>query len=296
MSIETYLESIETSRNTIRTKLVEMGMVGSAAKLDACAAVIADLINQGAVSVEIKEGKTYTIPAGYHNGAGVVKAVSDAAGDAEAYKTQAKTATPTKNQQTITPDDGYYALESVVIAAIPDNYQDVSGVTAGADDVLAGKIIVLADGTVKAGTMPNIGEVNRILNVSSPTYTIPRGYHDGNGKATINLEEKTVTPTKSAQTIKPTSGKVLSQVTVEKIPDQYQDVSGVTAKAANVLDGDIFVDATGKEVEGTMPNNGAVAASIDGLTTTKYTIPKGYHDGTGTVNLTSDIEDALAAI
>lgn len=296
MSIETYLESIETSRNTIRTKLVELGMVGSAAKLDACAAVIADLINQGAVSVEIKEGKTYTIPAGYHNGAGVVKAVSDAAGDAEAYKTQAKTATPTKNQQTITPDDGYYALESVVITAIPDNYQDVSGVTAGADDVLAGKIIVLADGTVKAGTMPNIGEVNRILNVSSPTYTIPRGYHDGNGKATINLEEKTVTPTKSAQAITPTSGKVLSKVAVEKIPDQYQDVSGVTTKAANVLDGDIFVDATGAEVEGTMPNNGAVDASFDGLSVDSYTIPKGYHDGTGTVRLNDAIEEALAAI
>lgn len=296
MSIETYLESIETSRNTIRAKLVEMGMVGSAAKLDACAAVIADLINQGAVSVEIKEGKTYTIPAGYHNGAGVVKAVSDAAGDAEAYKTQAKTATPTKNQQTITPDDGYYALESVVIAAIPDNYQDVSGVTAGADDVLAGKIIVLADGTVKAGTMHNIGEVNRILNVSSPTYTIPRGYHDGNGKATINLEEKTVTPTKSAQAITPTSGKVLSKVAVEKIPDQYQDVSGVTTKAANVLDGDIFVDSTGAEVEGTMPNNGAVDASFDGLSVDSYTIPRGYHDGTGTVRLNDAIEKALAAI
>lgn len=296
MSIETYLESIETSRNTIRAKLVEMGMVGSAAKLDACAAVIADLINQGAVSVEIKEGKTYTIPAGYHNGAGVVKAVSDAAGDAEAYKTQAKTATPTKNQQTITPDDGYYALESVVITAIPDNYQDVSGVTAGAGDVLAGKIIVLADGTVKAGTMPNNGAVSKILDAATSAYTIPEGYHSGTGKVTITPEAKTVTPTKSEQTITPTSGKVLARVTMAKIPDKYQDVSGVTTKAANVLDGDIFVDATGAEVEGTMPNNGAVDTSFDGLSVDSYTIPKGYHDGTGTVRLNDAIEEALAAI
>ena len=45
-----------------------------------------------------------------------------------------------------------------------------------------------------------------------------------------------------------------------------------------------------------MPNNGAVAAVIDGLTTTSYTVPAGYHSGTGTVSLNGDIEAALAAI
>ena len=45
-----------------------------------------------------------------------------------------------------------------------------------------------------------------------------------------------------------------------------------------------------------MPNNGAVSASIDGLNTVSYTIPAGYHAGTGKVQLTGDIETALAAI
>ena len=45
-----------------------------------------------------------------------------------------------------------------------------------------------------------------------------------------------------------------------------------------------------------MPNNGAISGTIDGLTTTSYTVPSGYHSGSGTVSLTSDIEDALAAI
>ena len=45
-----------------------------------------------------------------------------------------------------------------------------------------------------------------------------------------------------------------------------------------------------------MKNNGAVAATIDGLSVTGYTIPAGYHSGSGTVSLTSDIETALAAI
>jgi hypothetical protein len=44
-----------------------------------------------------------------------------------------------------------------------------------------------------------------------------------------------------------------------------------------------------------MPNNGNVSASMDGLTQTSVTIPAGYTSG-GTISLTSDIEDALAAI
>ena len=77
MAISTYITSIETSRNTIRNKLVELGLAASSAKLDALATVIEDIVNRGAVSVEIKEGTSYTIPAGYHNGSGTVKAISD---------------------------------------------------------------------------------------------------------------------------------------------------------------------------------------------------------------------------
>lgn len=40
----------------------------------------------------------------------------------------------------------------------------------------------------------------------------------------------------------------------------------------------------------------AVSATIDGLTTLSYTIPAGYHNGSGKVSLTGDIEAALAAI
>jgi len=44
-----------------------------------------------------------------------------------------------------------------------------------------------------------------------------------------------------------------------------------------------------------MVNNGAISATIDGLTTTSYSVPSGYTTG-GTVSLTNDIETALAAI
>ena len=46
---------------------------------------------------------------------------------------------------------------------------------------------------------------------------------------------------------------------------------------------------------GSVANNGATAGSIDGLTQTSYAVPAGYTSG-GTVSLTNDIEEALAAI
>ena len=290
MSIALELSRIQTDRNTIRAKLVELGMATGTANLDALATAIDGIINQGAVSVTVKEGETYTIPKGYHNGSGTVSGVAGGGN----YNLQSKTATPTKKQQNVTPDAGYYGLSDVTVAPIPDAYQDVSSVTAAAGDVLTGKVYVLADGTVTTGTMPNNGTVSKTLDATTITYTIPKGYHSGTGTVTITLETKTVTPTKSAQDITPTSGKVLSKVTVNPIPDNYIDTSDADAVAANIL-----IDKTayvgGAKVTGTMPNNGDTSGTIDGLTTTSASIPAGYTSG-GTVLLTDDIETALAAI
>lgn len=294
MSIATEISRIQSNKTTIRAKLVELGMATNTDNLDRLAAAIESLVNQGAVSVTVTEGKTYTIPAGYHNGSGTVTAISDSAGDAETYKLQSKNATPTKKQQSITPDSGYYGLSDVTISPIPDAYQDVTSVTAAAGDVLTGKIFVAADGTVVTGTMTNNNTVAKTLDVTTISYTIPKGYHSGTGKVQIVLETKTITPTKSAQDITPTAGKVLSKVTVAAIPDNYVDTSDADAVAANILDNKTAY-VKGSKVEGTMPNNGDTSGSIDGITTASFTIPAGYTSG-GTVTLTSDIEDALAAI
>lgn len=293
MSVSTYIASIEASRNTIRNKLIELGMAQSGDKLEKLATAIEGIINRGAVSVEVQEGDTYTIPAGYHNGNGTVSGVSGGGN----YKLQTKPpVTPTKNTQNVAPDPGYYGLSGVTVNPIPEAYQDVSSVTATAADVLTGKVFVTAAGVVTPGEMVNNGAVDKTLDATTITYTIPKGYHSGSGKVKLVLETMTVTPKKSAQDVTPTAGKVLSKVTVAAIPDKYQDVSGVTATQANVLDGTYFVDSTGALKEGTMPDKGAVNATIDGLTTTSYTIPAGKHNGSGKVSLTNDIENALAAI
>ena len=139
------------------------------------------------------------------------------------------------------------------------------------------------------------GGASPILDTSEKSYTIPKGFHSGAGKVSITLEAKAVTPTKKQQKITPTEGKVLSQVTVDPIPDAYQDVTPVTAGATDVLSGKKIVSEAGEVVDGAIPVNGDVSATIDGLTTTSCTIPAGHTTG-GTVSLTDDIENALDAI
>lgn len=287
MSISTEISRIQTDRNTIRAKLVELGLVVSTATLDACATAIEGIVSRGAVNAQVREGETFTIPAGFHDGSGVVAGVAGGGN----YSLQEKSVTPTKKQQAITADSGYYGLSSVSVAAIPEAYQDVSATTAAAGNVLAGKVFILADGTVTTGTMVNNGAVNKTLDTSTVKYTITAGYHSGTGSISITLEEKSVTPSKSQQIITPATGKVLSKVTVAPIPDAYQDVTAVTANSAQVLEGAVYVDADGEVVEGTMTNNGAVSQTLS-ASTTSYTVPAGYHDGKGKVSITTETKSA----
>lgn len=297
MSVATEISRIQTARNTLRTKAVALGIGTSTDKLDALATAFDGITNRGAVSATVQEGDTYTIPEGYHNGAGTVAGVSGGGN----YTLQSKgPITPTKSQQSITADSGYYGLSAVTVAAIPDAYQDVSSVTAVAGDVLANKIFVDDEGAVTAGTMPNNGAVSKTLDATTgnQSYTVPAGKHSGSGTVNIVLETKTATPSASSQDITPTAGKVLSKVTVGAIPAQYGDTTGDDAVAANLLAGtSAHSNSNGAAVliEGSMPENGAISGTIDGMTTTSYSIPAGHTSG-GSVSLTNDIESALAAI
>lgn len=289
MSTATEISRLTDARNLIRDKLIDLGLATSTSKLDALADAIDGIANRGAISATVQEGDTYTIPAGYHNGSGTVSGVAGGGN----YTLQSKTITPTKNQQSVTPDSGYYGLSDVTVAAIPEAYQNVSSVTAAAGDVLAGKVIVTATGASVTGTMVNNGAVSKVLSAATgnQSYTVPVGYHNGSGTVSIVLETKSVTPTTSSQSVVPTTGKVLSEVTVAAIPANFADTTDDDAVAANILIGKTahsYNSTTGAAVAvtGTMANNGAVSETLDATTDNQsYTVPSGYHNGSGTVSI-----------
>lgn len=71
--------------------------------------------------------------------------------------------------------------------------------------------------------------------------------------------------------------------------DYDSDTSNDTALQAEILNGRT-AHARGSQLTGSMPNNGAVSGTIS-TKSGVYTVPQGYHDGSGTVQI-SDTEKA----
>ena len=290
---------LQTVLTTIRTKLVDFGLVESSDKFEAIATAISGIVNRGNVDASVQEGESYTIQPGYHKG-GTVRGIAGGGN----YSLQAKgDITPTKSDQPVAPDSGYYGISSLTIKAIPEAYQDVTAVTATSKHVLAGDIFVDATGAVKPGEMLDNGAVSKTLDASegNQSYTPAEGYHNGNGKVQIVLEEKTgatgITPTKSTQTVKPSAGKVLSEVEVKPIPDAYQDVTGVTASASDVKASKKFVTPDGTLTPGAMTEITGSTTTLDATTGKQsHTIPEGYHDGTGKVQIVLEEKTGANAI
>lgn len=108
---------------------------------------------------------------------------------------QSKSATPTKSQQSVKSDSGYDGLSEVIVNAIPSSYV-----------IPSGSVDITANGTHNVS-----GKASVNVNVS----------------AQLKLQQKTITPTKSKQTVKSDSSyDGLSEVIVNAIPDEYISPSG----------------------------------------------------------------------
>ena len=110
------------------------------------------------------------------------------------------------------------------------------------------------------------------------------------GQTLIDLTSDTVT---ASDVLKNVTFHLPSGATGTGTCEYDVDSSNCTAAVAEVLATKTFAKG-GSVLTGTMPNRGAVSGIISDKTV-PYTIPQGYHDGSGTVTLDSASLAALVA-
>ena len=252
----------------------------------------------------VKVSDSYTTSAGNAD-SGVVassKAVADCYNDLKNQVddcfqsvSDGKTAVATAltNQGVATANDATFATMATNVGTVANNKYN-AGVaatkvgTAAATDVLAGKTFTNASGVGTKGTMPNktnqwvwtnsdnkggfgVGEYT----YSSGTKTnmvyayTDKGYHDSTTKVIVDTEDYI----KSCML----AGKTVVGVTGTATND-------ANASAAQILTGQTAY-VKGSKVTGTMANQGAKTSSLN--CGGSYTIPAGYHNGSGKVTANS---------
>lgn len=155
---------------------------------------------------------------------------------------------PTTSSQTIQADSGFDGLSSVQINAMPTGSVSTPATTITANP----SISVSSSGLITAS----------VSGSQSITPSVSAGYVSSGTAGTVSVSGSktqqlttkaaaTITPTKSAQTI--ASGTYLTGTqTIAAIPAEYQDVTGVTASASDVVSGKDIVNSSGTVVHGSL--------------------------------------------
>ena len=180
---------------------------------------------------------------------------------------QAKTVTPTKSEQTIKHDDGYTGLGTVTVNPIPDDYiiptgnisitengtainvHDYDNATVNVQPSLQEKLVTLSRDSQDITSDSGYYGLSRVSVPGIPSeYIVPSGAKTITTNGTVNvtefaeakvnvqpeLQDKTATPTKSAQQIKAdTTYYGLGTVTVAPIPDSYVIPTGNVSITSN---------------------------------------------------------------
>lgn len=119
----------------------------------------------------------------------------------------------------------------------------------------------------------------------------------GSGSSIKFQSNKTVTPTESTQYVQPDSGyDGLQQVTVNPIPNNYQDTSDATAVSSDLLEGKVAYGTSGRIVGSLVPSSGGgdVDTSDADATASDIVAPKTAYIASGKVTGTLEEESSLS--
>lgn len=146
-------------------------------------------------------------------------------------KLQSKTATPSDEAQTISPDEGFFGLSSVTVEAIEEG----SATTPDTEITATPSITAGADGLITA----TVSESESITPDVEPGYVSggTAGTVNVSGSASVQLATQgasSITPTESAQTAVPSGKYTTGDTTVNAIPSDYVG-SGVTRRSGTDL-------------------------------------------------------------
>lgn len=229
MSIQSEIDRLTEARDTIRTKLVALGLAASSAGLDDLADAISTITAKTSSNLTAS-GATVKVPAGYYateasksvaTATQATPSISiDSAGKITASATQTagyvaagtKSATKqltTKAATTFSPSTSAQTIAAGTYLTGAQTIAATTG-TAAVGNVLKGKTFNSANGIGLTGTMTDNGAVSQTLGING-SYTIPAGYHNGSGKVTQSITTKaaaTYGAKTTAQTI--SAGQYLS--------------------------------------------------------------------------------------
>lgn len=246
--------------------------------------------------------QTINIPTEYTGlGQVTVNAISSTYVGTGITRRTALTSTMTSSRFTATASAGYYSSMVTTFAAAQTlsnpsvTIVSSTGVITGTASTISG---YYSDHS-KSGILNLSTQAGTTVNPSTASQTIVPAFRWTTGSIIVNAMPAPATlPAINGSAFLATTGDYDFGVTVT-IPEGYYSETTVSqnfasvypalgnqASAPHILAGKEAYDGLGHIVSGGMTNNGKVTATLTS-TTTAYTIPEGYHNGTGTVSHTT---------
>ena len=130
-----------------------------------------------------------------------------------------------------------------------------------AADLMEDKELIGQDGEVIAGSIVNRGLLIANLSPNNPESVSEAGYYGYVAVAALH-RDVTITPSKSQQ-VAGGSDVFINNVTVKPIPDNYQDISGVTVTPETLGEGITAIDAAGNLIVGTAKFAATITLEVD---------------------------------